>query len=164
MRLARALFGVEVLAYALWLGGMVAIALTAPVVFQVVPSRDLAGRVFGGVLARLFPLIYVCGALILVAGAVHVARARALTRSSLARYGLVAVMLAVAVYTGVVVLGEMQTIQAALPGPIESLPLDAGARARFDSLHKLSERLMGLDVVLALLLLPLLLSRREPAA
>jgi hypothetical protein len=164
MRLARTLFGVEVLAYALWLGGMVAIALTAPVVFQVVPSRDLAGRVFGGVLARLFPLIYVCGVLILVAGAVHVARARALTRSSLARYGLVAVMLAVAVYTGVVVLGEMQTIQAALPGPIESLPLDAGPRARFDSLHKLSERLMGLDVVLALLLLPLLLSRREPAA
>jgi hypothetical protein len=37
----------------------------------------------------------------------------------------------------VVVLGEMQTIQAALPGPIESLPLDSGPRARVDSLHKI---------------------------
>src|SRR5438067_10733561 len=130
MRLQRTLFGVELLAYALWLGGMVAIALTAPVVFQVVPSRDLAGRVFGGVLARLFPLIYLCGALILVAGAAQLARAGRLPRPALARYGLVVVMLAVAVYTGIVVLGEMQTIQAALPGPIETLPPGSGPRAR----------------------------------
>jgi len=163
MRLARALFGVELLAYALWLGGMVAIALTAPVVFQVVPSRDLAGRVFGGVLARLFPLIYLCAGLMLVAGAVQLGRARRLTRLEAARYGLVLVMLAVALYTGVAVLGEMRAIQAALPGPIETLPLDDGPRARFDSLHKRSERLMGLDVALALALLPLLVDRRARA-
>src|SRR5205809_7397199 len=101
MRLARTLFGVEVLAYALWLGGMVAIALTAPVVFQVVPSRDLAGRVFGGVLERLFPLIYVCAALLLAAGAVQLARARRATPVELARYGMVVVLLAIAVYIGV---------------------------------------------------------------
>jgi hypothetical protein len=163
MRLQRTLFGVELLAYALWLGGMVAIALTAPVVFQVVPSRDLAGRVFGGVLARLFPLIYVCAGLMLVAGAVQLGRARRLTRLEAARYGLVVIMLAIALYTGVAVLGEMRAIQAALPGPIETLPLDDGPRARFDSLHKRSERLIGLDVVLALVLLPLLVDRRARA-
>jgi len=160
MRLARALFGLELLAYALWLGGMVAIALTAPVVFQMVPSRDLAGRVFGGVLERLFPLIYACAGLLLVAGAVHLARAGRLSRLELARYGLVAAMLAIALYTGVAVLGEMRTIQAGLPGPIETLPLESGPRARFDSLHRLSERLMGVDVALALALLPLMISRR----
>jgi uncharacterized membrane protein YidH (DUF202 family) len=160
MRLQKTLFGIEVLAYALWLGGMVAIALTAPVVFQVVPSRDLAGRVFGGVLERLFPLIYLCAALLLAAGAVHLARARRLTRLEMARYALVAVMLAIALYIGVVVLGEMRALQASLPGPIEALPLDSGPRARFDALHKLSERLMGVDVVLALALLPLMVSRR----
>src|SRR3982750_3362303 len=101
MRLARTLFGIELLAYALWLGGMVAIALTAPVVFQVVPSRDLAGRVFGGVLARVFPLSYLCAGVMLVVGAVQLARWRRLTRLELARYGLVLVMLAVALYTGV---------------------------------------------------------------
>jgi hypothetical protein len=142
---------------------MVAIALTAPVVFQVVPSRDLAGRVFGGVLARLFPLIYVCAGLMLVAGAVQLGRARRLTRLEAARYGLVVIMLAIALYTGVAVLGEMRAIQAALPGPIETLPLDDGPRARFDSLHKRSERLIGLDVVLALVLLPLLVDRRARA-
>src|SRR5262245_19349433 len=163
MRLQRTLFGAELLAYAIWLGGIVAIAPTAPVVFQVVPSRDLAGRVFGGVLERLFPLIYLCAALMLAAGAVQLARARKLTRVDLARYGLIVAMLAVALYTGVAVLGEMRTIQAALPGPIETLPLDVGPRARFDSLHKLSERLMGLDLLLALALLPFMVDRRASA-
>jgi hypothetical protein len=163
MRLSRTLFGLELLAYALWLGAMVAIALIAPVVFQTVPSRDLAGRVFGGALARLFPLIYLCGGLLLAAGAFQLLRARRLTRVEVARYGLVLAMLAVALYTGVVVLGEMRAIQASLPGPIETLPIDGGPRARFDALHKLSERLMGLDVLLALLLLPLMVDRRTRA-
>ena len=163
MRLQRTLFSIELLAYALWLGGMVAIALTAPVVFQVVPSRDLAGRVFGGVLARLFPLLYACAALMLVVGAVQLARARRLTRVEVARYGLVLVMLAIALYTGVGVLGEMRTIQDSLPGPIETLPLGEGPRARFDALHRRSERLMGVDVLLALALLPLLVDRRARA-
>jgi hypothetical protein len=163
MRLQRTLFGVELLAYALWLGGMVAIALTAPVVFQVVPSRDLAGRVFGGVLERLFPLIYLCAGLMLAAGAVQLARARRLTRVELARYGLVLAMLAIALYTGVAVLGEMRAIQASLSAPIETLSLTDGPRARFDSLHKLSERLMGIDVLLALALLPLIADRRASA-
>src|SRR5438445_13572881 len=101
MRLQRTLLGVELLAYALWLGGMVAIALTAPVVFQVVPSRDLAGRVFGAVLARLFPLIYLCGATILAAGTVALVRRRALARAELARYAVVALMLAIALYAWV---------------------------------------------------------------
>jgi hypothetical protein len=163
MRLQRTLFGIELLAYAVWLGGIVAIALTAPVVFQVVPSRDLAGRVFGGVLERLFPLIYLCAGLMLAAGAVQVARARRLTRGDLARYGLVLGMLAIALYTGLAVLGEMRAIQASLPGPIETLPVDSGPRARFDSMHKLSERLMGLDLVLALALLPFMVDRRASA-
>jgi hypothetical protein len=57
----------------------------------------------------------------------------------------------------------MRTIQASLPGPIETLPLEDAQRARFDSLHRLSERLMGVDVLLALALLPLLADRRASA-
>lgn len=164
-RLGSTLFGVEVLAYALWLGAMVAIALTAPIVFQVVPSRDLAGRVFGAILERLFLLIYACAAVILVAGALGQIGRRCAGRIELARYALVALMLAIALYAGLVVLGELRALQAALPAPIETLPLESGPRARFDALHQLSSRLMGLDVLLALGLLPLLLSnRRSPAA
>jgi hypothetical protein len=157
------LFGLELLAWALWLGGMVAIALVAPVLFQQIGSRDLAGRVFGGVLARLFPLVYVCAVTLLGAGAVRLVRIGHVTRLDVARYGLALLMLAIAGYVGVAVLGEMQVIQAGMAGPIETLPTTAPERLRFNDLHKLSERLMGVDVALGLLLLPLLLARRSAA-
>ena len=158
--LRAVLFPVEVLAYALWEGGMVALALVAPVVFQVVPSRDLAGRVFGGILGQLFPLIYACGAAILLSGLIQ----RRFGHVEIVRYVLVALMLAVALYTGIVVVGEMNGIQAALPAPIEALPLDSPPRARFDDLHRLSERLIGADVGLGLVLLPYLVRRRPVVA
>ena len=157
------LFGVELLAWALWLGGMVAIALVAPVIFQQIGSRDLAGRVFGVVLGRLFPMVYVCALVLLGAGAVRLVRIGHVSRLDAARYGLAFVMLVVAGYVGVAVLGEMQLIQAALPGPIESLPTTMPERVRFNELHKLSERLMGVDVLLGLVLLPLLLAKRSSA-
>ena len=157
------LFGLELLAWGLWLGAMVAVALVAPVLFQQIPSRDLAGRVFGEILARLFPLIYACGLLLLGAGAVRALRLGRVSRLDLARQGVLLAMLVLAVYAGLVVLGEMRAIQASLPGPIETLPLDAPLRARFNQLHRLSERLMGADVLLGLALLPLLLARRSSA-
>jgi hypothetical protein len=58
------------------------------------------------------------------------------------------------------VMGEMTQIQATLSGPIETLPIGEGPRARFDSLHKLSERLMGVAAMLGLLLLPLIVASR----
>jgi hypothetical protein len=154
------LFGVELLAWALWLGSMVAIALVAPVIFQQIGSRDLAGRVFGAILGRLFPMVYVCALALLGAGAIRLVRIGAVTRLDAARYGLAFVMLVIAAYVGVAVLGEMQVIQGGLPAPIESLPPTMPERLRFNDLHKLSERLMGVDVVLGLVLLPLLLARR----
>ena len=153
------LFGVELLAWGLWLGGMVAIALVAPVIFQQIGSRDLAGRVFGAVLGRLFPMVYVCALALLGAGAIRLVRIGTVSRLDAARYGLAFAMLAIAGYVGVAVLGEMQVIQAGLPAPIESLPPSMAERVRFNELHKLSERLMGLDVVLGVILLPLLLAR-----
>ena len=154
------LVGVELLAWALWLGGMVAIALVAPVIFQQIGSRDLAGRVFGAILGRRFPMVYVCALALLGAGAIRLVRIGVLSRLDAARYGLAFLRLAIAGYVGVAVLGEMQVIQAGLPGPIETLPPTMPERVRFNDLHKLSERLMGVDVVLGLLLLPLLLARR----
>jgi hypothetical protein len=157
------LFGVELLAWALWLGAMVAIALVAPVIFQQIGSRDLAGRVFGAALGRLFPMVYLCALVLLGAGAVRLVKVGQVSRLDAARYGLAFLMLVIAGYVGVAVLGEMQVIQAALPGPIESLPVTMPERMRFNDLHKLSERLMGVDVALGLLLLPLLLARRTTA-
>jgi hypothetical protein len=147
------LFGVEMLGWALWLGGLVSLALAAPLIFQLIPSRDLAGRVFGAMLTRLFPLIY-------VAAGGQLAAALLRDRRGWLKHVLVAVVLAIAAYSGIVVMGEMTQIQASLPGPIETLPLDDGPRARFDALHKLSERLMGVDAFLGLVLLPLIVASR----
>ena len=159
-RAGSLLFGAEVLGWALWFGGLVTVALIAPLVFQVVPSRDLAGRVFGAILGRLFPLIYVCAGVQLLAG---LGRATA-GRAAWLKHGLVAVVLAIAAYAGVVVMGEMLAIRAAFPAPVENLSLDDPQRARFDSLHKLSERLMGFDAVFGLMLLPLIVATRPSAA
>jgi hypothetical protein len=142
---------------------MVAIALVAPALFQQIGSRDLAGRVFGAVLERLFPLTYACALLLLAAGAVRLVRLRQVEKLDLARYGLPLLMLAIAGYTGLVVLREMQALQATLPAPIETLATTDPLRVRFDALHKLSERLMALDVGLGVVLLPLLLARRARA-
>lgn len=147
------LFGLELLGWALWLGGLVLLAIAAPLIFQIIPSRDLAGRVFGAMLARLFPLIYVTAGAQFAAGLLR-------DRSGWLKHALVAAVLAIAAYSGIVVMGEMTQIQASLPGPIETLPLDDGPRARFDKLHKLSERLMGVDAVLGLVLLPLIVASR----
>lgn len=154
------LFTVEVLALAIWLGGMVAIALVAPVIFQTVQSRDLAGRIFGEILTRLYVLIYVCGGILILTGLWQALVSHRFSRIEALRYGLVALMLALAVYSGTVILSEMASIQAALPAPIETLPDDDPARTRFNELHKLSERLMGIDVALGLLALPLFLARQ----
>jgi hypothetical protein len=108
-------------------------------------------------LGRLFPLIYVAGGAQLLAGLIRSPRAWG-------KHAVVAAVLAVAAYTGVVVMGEMTQIQASLPGPIETLPLDQGPRARFDALHRLSERLMGVAAVLGLVLLPLLVATRPPTS
>jgi hypothetical protein len=149
----RALFGVELLGWALWFGGLVLLALSAPLIFQIIPSRDLAGRVFGAMLGRLLPLIYVAGGAQLLAGLVRAPR-------DWPKHAVVAGVLAIAGYTGLVVMGEMTQIQASLPGPIETLPLDQGPRGRFDALHKLSERLMGITALLGLVLVPLLVATR----
>jgi hypothetical protein len=155
-RAAPFLFGAEVLGWALWFGGLVTVALVAPLVFQVVPSRDLAGRVFGAVLGRLFPLVYVCGGVQLLAGLGRTSAGRL----TWVKHALVALVLAIAAYTGVVVMGEMVGIQNAFSAPIENIPQDDPQRLRFDALHRLSERLMGIDVVLGLLLLPLMVATR----
>ncbi len=159
-RAAPLLFGVEVLGWALWFGGLVTVALVAPLVFQVVPSRDLAGRVFGAVLGRLFPLVYVCGGVQLLAGLGRTSAGRL----TWVKHALVALALGVATYAGVVVMGEMVGLQSAFPAPIENIPIEDPRRVRFDALHRLSERLMGFDAVLGMLLLPLIVATRPRTA
>jgi hypothetical protein len=67
--------------------------------------------------------------------------------------GIVAAMLAVAIYSGIVVLGGIDAIQQDVGLLPSRLPLGDARRVAFDALHLLSERLMLVDLAGALALL-----------
>ena len=163
------------LALALWLGGMIVLgAVVAPALFSTLGALDpvsgrlFAGEGFGAVLLRFHYVAYGAGAILLVSlSAMALLGPR--PRSFALRTAIVAVMLAVAVYSGVIVLGEIDSIQreiAASNPPHagkgtavavhrlpSSLPAGDARRVRFDQLHVLSTRLMMFNIVAGLVLL-----------
>lgn len=150
---------VYVLALAIWLGGMVVLgAVVAPTTFQVLqaiePStgRLLGGAVFGAILSRFHYVAYGTGALALLAlAAMALLGPRPVAFA--VRSAIVALMLVVALYSGLVVLREVNSIQREVSGLPSSLPAGDERRVRFDQLHQLSTRLMVINIVGALTLL-----------
>ena len=150
---------VYVLALAIWLGGMVVLgAVVAPTTFQVLqaiePStgRLLGGAVFGAILSRFHYVAYGTGALALLAlAAMALLGPRPVAFA--VRSAIVALMLVVALYSGLVVLREVNSIQREVSGLPSSLPAGDERRVRFDQLHQLSTRLMMINIVGALTLL-----------
>jgi uncharacterized membrane protein len=150
---------VYVLALAAWLGGMVVLgAIVAPTTFQVLQTaapengRVLAGELFGAVLARFHYLAYASGGTLLVALlAMRILGPR--PHAFAFRAVLVLAMLAVALYSGIVVLGTIDAIQAAAGGLPSLLPAGDLRRVRFDELHRLSTRLMMANIAGTLVLL-----------
>ena len=150
---------VYVLALVVWLGGMVVLgAVVAPTIFQVLQAseptagRALAGDAFGTMLARFHYVAYTAGGLLLVTLA-GMAILGPRPRGFAARSTLVATMLLVALYSGIVVLGNIDAIQQEAGGLPSRLPADDERRVRFDGLHVLSTRLMMINIVGALALL-----------
>lgn len=148
-----------VLALVIWLGGMVALgAVVAPTTFQVLQAsapdngRALAGQLFGDILTRFHYIAYVAGATLLVTlGVMRVLGPK--PHAFAVRVLIVTVMLGIAVYSGVVVLGAIDAIQADVGGLPSLLGTADPRRVRFDHLHQLSTRLMMTNVVAALGLL-----------
>ena len=150
---------VYVLALAVWLGGMVILgAVVAPTTFQVLQAsapatgRELAGAVFGATLARFHFIAYAAGGLLLVTLAVmRVLGPR--PRHVGVRAIIAALMLAVALYSGVIVLRQIDAAQVEAGGLPSRLPAGDQRRVRFDALHLLSTRLMMFNIAGALVLL-----------
>jgi len=165
-----------VLALAVWLGGMIVLgAVVAPALFSTLGALDpvsgrlFAGEGFGAVLRRFHYLAYGAGGILLVSlSAMALLGPR--PRSFVVRTAIVATMLAVAVYSGVIVLGEIDSIQREIAASSQSrgtgehtlsathrlpssLPAGDARRIRFDLLHVLSTRLMMFNIVAGLVLL-----------
>jgi uncharacterized membrane protein len=150
---------VYVLALAVWLGGMTILgAVVAPTIFQTLQSADantgraMAGLAFGAILTRFHFVAYGCGILLLVT-LIVMALLGPRPKHFAIRCGIVAGMLLVAVYSGVVVLGEIDAIQREVGTLPSRLPEGDPRRVRFDALHQLSTRLMMIDLIGALALL-----------
>jgi len=150
---------VYVLALVVWLGGMLILgAIVAPTTFEVLQTnagsqgRELAGAVFGAALARFHYIAYAAGTLLLLTlGAMRALGPRPANGGL--RAIIVLVMLGVALYSGIVVLRQIDAVQAAAGGLPSRLPEGDERRARFDALHLLSTRLMMFNIAGALVLL-----------
>jgi uncharacterized membrane protein len=165
-----------VLALAVWLGGMIVLgAVVAPALFSTLGALDpvsgrlLAGEGFAAVLRRFHYVAYGAGGILLVSlSAMALLGPR--PRSFAVRTAIVATMVAVAMYSGVIVLGEIDSIQREIAASTpalangertlasthrlpSSLPAGDARRVRFDHLHVLSTRLMMFNIVAGLVLL-----------
>jgi uncharacterized membrane protein len=150
---------VYVLALAVWLGGMILLGtVVAPLTFQVLQASDpetgrlLAGELFGAVLNRFHFVAYGAGALLLVT-LVAMAILGPRPRGFAVRSAIISAMLLVALYSGLVVLREVDAIQLAAGVLPSTLPAGDARRVRFDALHQLSTRLMVFNIVGTLALL-----------
>jgi len=150
---------VYVLALAVWLGGMTMLgAVVAPTIFQTLQAADpgsgraLAGLAFAAILTRFHLVAYGCGILLLVT-LIAMALLGPRPKHFAIRCGIVAGMLLVSAYSGVVVLGEIDAIQREVGTLPSRLPEGDPRRVRFDALHQLSTRLMMVDLMGALVLL-----------
>ena len=150
---------VYVLALVVWLGGMVILgAIVAPTLFQVLQAaapeagRTLAGQAFGAILSRFHYAAYASGGLLLFTlGLMAMLGPR--PRGFAVRVLLICLMLGVALYSGMVVLDNVDAIQREAGTLPSLLPAADIRRIRFDALHVLSTRLMAFNILGALVLL-----------
>ena len=146
------------LAAAVWFGGLLALGtIAAPAIFDVMTAqaadgRTLAGATFGEVLRRFHLVSYGCGAVIigsLVTRAVLGPRPR---RFGL-RTGIAAVMVGVAVYSGVILTGRIERLRTAIGVAPSSLDSGDPRRLEFARLHMQSAALQVVPLLGGLVLL-----------
>ena len=138
---------------AIWVGGTVLAAVSAPRIFSLVPSRDVAGDVFGAILGRLGAIEHALSLLLVLGVFAAVGReGRIAGRSAVTAIGI---FLAIAcnVYTSMVLRPRMRYYRAQA-GSFDVVPEDDPWRRRFGVLHRRSSRvtMIGLACALAALL------------
>jgi hypothetical protein len=131
------------LALALWVGGTLLVVIAAPVVFRLIPSRDLAGAVFGEILRRFEAVKHVLSLALVVAVFVGLERRGEVGQSEIV--ATVAIFLAVAtnVYLSMVLRPRMNYFRMKV-GSFDAAAPDDPFRLRFDALHRRSTRVLTL--------------------
>lgn len=144
---------VEVLAFALWVGGLAILTIiVAPAIFQAAPSREIAGRTFGLILKRFHRLGWGCGAAILAAGALRYAArlGQETYPAEFSRYLLGLLMLILSLQTGVVIARRLEKLRREMGGGIDQIPAEDPRRVEFNRLHRQSTALTAFILLLGL--------------
>jgi hypothetical protein len=128
---------------ALWVGGTLVVVLAAPIVFGRIPSRDVAGEVFGEVLRRFEAVKHVLSLLLVVAIFVQLEETRGFAGQS--RIAGIGAFVAVAtnVYLAMVVRPRLNYFRMKV-GSFDGAPPDDPWWLRFDRLHRRSTRVLVL--------------------
>jgi hypothetical protein len=141
----------------IWAGMVLGFALLmAPLLFSVLPSRDLAGLIAGKVVARLDLAAWVAfgAAILLVQGARWMMELRDPdVLGPMRLWGAAAVLALLMCFTsGFIISPKLRTIRARMDGPVETFAPDHPDRKAYQRAHGISRQLMGLRLLLALAL------------
>jgi uncharacterized membrane protein len=138
---------VALLALVVWVGGLVALgAIAAPATFEVMATRQiadgrlLAGAVFGEILRRFFWVSCTAAGVILVSLALRRILGPKPRHFGL-RAAILVLMVAAAVYSGVVITDRIAALQASIGVAPSSLPESDPRRVEFGRLHMTSTAL-----------------------
>lgn len=149
---------VRLLLIALWLGAAVFFSFAvAPVLFNVLPARELAGRVVTSVLAIINTGGFVISLVLLASAFIfrHTIKRRAFV-AEVASLALITLMTAVGQW---IIAARMLALRMAMGKPIDEVAQDAPLRVAFNSLHGYSVTALGLAMLAAAAAL-LLIARR----
>ena len=130
---------VLILSLVVWVGGIVFFSfVVAPAAFSVLPAQEVAGILVGQSLGALHRIGLAYGVVFLAA--------TFFGRFSQAKFlrVLVGLMLLCTAFSQFRITPQMQTIRAAVGGPIQALPRQDAGRATFDRLHRTSVILEGI--------------------
>jgi len=138
------------LSLVVWLGGIIFFAfVAAPVLFAVLPSRDLAGNVVGHVLPLLHWIGIVSGTVFAGTSMVHSRLAGSGVGPLAARHVLIYFMILLTLFSQFAVGPKMENLRTQM-GVVDEVAPDDSRRVAFDHLHQWSVRLEGSVLVLGL--------------
>lgn len=142
---------IEVAVLAFWLGAAAFFSIgVAPALFEVLPTRTLAGEVVG----RLLPGVFYSGIVVglLIVGIEITSRAAWSWRGREVFGAVIVVACAIA---QLIVSPRIARLRAEIAGPIESLPVDDARRMLFGRLHGVSVAWLGVAMLAAVIALVL---------
>jgi len=151
------------LSLVVWIGGLIFFAFVmAPTVFQVLPTRLLAGTLVGNLLSKLHWIAIGSGIVFLISSMIYSRLTDGTAHVFAMRHVLICLMLALTLFSQFWIMPRMLALRGQV-GDFSAVTLDNPARVQFDALHVWSTRVESAVLLLGLVVVYLtagVLSRR----